>query len=115
MCSTIASDVTIITFFFFNDTATTEIYTLSLHDALPIYPILVQLLRQLVLVRFESPGSGRAGSGSGSLGNRARSASANGPRFGTVHGTLVQPFEIPGEGYLQDRIQPVHDLYGRPE
>src|SRR2546422_5006856 len=25
-------------FFFFNDTATTEIYTLSLHDALPIYP-----------------------------------------------------------------------------
>src|SRR3712207_8335429 len=26
----------IISFFFFNDTATTEIYTLSLHDALPI-------------------------------------------------------------------------------
>src|SRR5258705_4409436 len=28
----------IFVFFFFNDTATTEIYTLSLHDALPIYP-----------------------------------------------------------------------------
>src|SRR5277367_6818492 len=27
-------------FFFFNDTATTEIYTLSLHDALPIPPII---------------------------------------------------------------------------
>src|SRR6266542_3202908 len=27
-------------FFFFNDTATTEIYTLSLHDALPIRPAL---------------------------------------------------------------------------
>src|SRR2546430_7503944 len=27
----------IIFFFFFNDTATTEIYTLSLHDALPIW------------------------------------------------------------------------------
>ena len=26
-------------FFFFNDTATTEIYTLSLHDALPISSI----------------------------------------------------------------------------
>src|SRR3712207_8674668 len=26
--------------FFFNDTATTEIYTLSLHDALPIFPLL---------------------------------------------------------------------------
>src|SRR6266849_10958759 len=29
--------MTIFFFFFFNDTATTEIYTLSLHDALPIY------------------------------------------------------------------------------
>src|SRR5258708_12283820 len=27
-------------FFFFNDTATTEIYTLSLHDALPIFSCL---------------------------------------------------------------------------
>src|SRR5258707_10847548 len=27
----------LLTSFFFNDTATTEIYTLSLHDALPIY------------------------------------------------------------------------------
>src|SRR6478672_3881505 len=26
-------------FFFFNDTATTEIYTLSLHDALPIFNV----------------------------------------------------------------------------
>src|SRR5258708_25627173 len=26
-------------FFFFNDTATTEIYTLSLHDALPIFEV----------------------------------------------------------------------------
>src|SRR3712207_6865336 len=29
-------------FFFFNDTATTEIYTLSLHDALPICPAVVE-------------------------------------------------------------------------
>src|SRR2546430_13448002 len=29
---------TTVLFFFFNDTATTEIYTLSLHDALPIWP-----------------------------------------------------------------------------
>src|SRR2546421_8559893 len=28
---------TFLFFFFFNDTATTEIYTLSLHDALPIW------------------------------------------------------------------------------
>src|SRR5258708_21452757 len=32
------SPSTIHLFFFFNDTATTEIYTLSLHDALPISP-----------------------------------------------------------------------------
>ena len=31
-------------FFFFNDTATTEIYTLSLHDALPIYSLALLLL-----------------------------------------------------------------------
>src|SRR3989337_1039792 len=31
------SDLLCVCFFFFNDTATTEIYTLSLHDALPIY------------------------------------------------------------------------------
>src|SRR5689334_24129740 len=29
--------MSIVVLFFFNDTATTEIYTLSLHDALPIY------------------------------------------------------------------------------
>src|SRR5205807_10055784 len=29
--------VILVLFFFFNDTATTEIYTLSLHDALPIF------------------------------------------------------------------------------
>src|SRR4051812_49784083 len=33
-------------FFFFNDTATTEIYTLSLHDALPILHLLSPAGRQ---------------------------------------------------------------------
>src|SRR5438132_10995200 len=31
-----AALLSLLSFFFFNDTATTEIYTLSLHDALPI-------------------------------------------------------------------------------
>src|SRR5256885_3695468 len=36
-CSSVPSSLSaILLFFFFNDTATTEIYTLSLHDALPI-------------------------------------------------------------------------------
>src|SRR3989337_3185366 len=34
---TVSSSPFFFFFFFFNDTATTEIYTLSLHDALPIF------------------------------------------------------------------------------
>ena len=41
----------IIFFFFFNDTATTEIYTLSLHDALPIYSgEMIEKLRELNII-----------------------------------------------------------------
>ena len=47
--------VFLVFFFFFNDTATTEIYTLSLHDALPIslngYAITCAL--QFYIVRLE--------------------------------------------------------------
>src|ERR1051326_9432817 len=39
--------------FFFNDTATTEIYTLSLHDALPISAAVFQ---QLARQEIETPG-----------------------------------------------------------
>src|SRR5690242_21725642 len=38
-------------YFFYNDTATTEIYTLSLHDALPIYAEVVLHLAAQPLVR----------------------------------------------------------------
>src|SRR6266478_9951656 len=48
--------VFLVVFFFFNDTATTEIYTLSLHDALPTYweafadfarpPVMMDMFRQ---------------------------------------------------------------------
>src|SRR3712207_6993180 len=38
--------------FFFNDTATTEIYTLSLHDALPIFGRAGELLQRLLLDDF---------------------------------------------------------------
>src|SRR5260370_8070197 len=36
MCLSLLLSLHCLLFFFFNDTATTEIYTLSLHDALPI-------------------------------------------------------------------------------
>src|SRR5258708_5716103 len=37
---------------FFNDTATTEIYTLSLHAALPIFPAAEEAVRRQLLRRF---------------------------------------------------------------
>src|SRR2546422_8455540 len=48
-------------FFFFNDTATTEIYTLSLHDALPIcskvlkYKLIINLFESLESFSQDSP------------------------------------------------------------
>src|SRR5437868_9836357 len=42
-------------FFFFNDTATTEIYTLSLHDALPIFAPPPLKCRQIRGARREFP------------------------------------------------------------
>src|SRR3712207_6854377 len=39
-------------FFFFNDTATTEIYTLSLHDALPIWGMITYFVLFTVLRFF---------------------------------------------------------------
>src|SRR5256886_7642536 len=41
-----AAAAVLLFFFFFNDTATTEIYTLSLHDALPISELVVQTRRE---------------------------------------------------------------------
>src|SRR5215475_14956349 len=46
-------------FFFFNDTATTEIYTLSLHDALPIfYAVRLLVVLVFVVVRLRGLGCG---------------------------------------------------------
>src|SRR2546430_3824432 len=45
-------------FFFFNDTATTEIYTLSLHDALPIYDDAAAACRKTIF-RDHAVGNGK--------------------------------------------------------
>ena len=47
-------------FFFFNDTATTEIYTLSLHDALPICPFLFAPAPPLFILLISHCGSAPA-------------------------------------------------------
>src|SRR2546429_7144539 len=62
-------------FFFFNDTATTEIYTLSLHDALPISRLSARTTR--------SPETlGSLGMSVGNFDGR--------PERGTVHGALFR-------------------------
>src|SRR5713101_9864611 len=52
-------------FFFFNDTATTEIYTLSLHDALPIspcrgHPSSYRPMVKSIPARFQPASTGRS-------------------------------------------------------
>src|SRR2546422_8210663 len=60
-------------FFFFNDTATTEIYTLSLHDALPIWkPVL-----------FDRYGGGAAGAR-----DRGEGADRKSTRLNSSHGYI---------------------------
>src|SRR3712207_9193150 len=57
----ILTNLDLLVFFFFNDTATTEIYTLSLHDALPIFTAngiaSYFLANSLVTIEKESTGN----------------------------------------------------------
>src|SRR5256886_17180911 len=76
-------------FFFFNDTATTEIYTLSLHDALPILPARRQEgeeLRRLV-DRMGQPRRGADREGERSM----KAVEAGGGRRGTGGGAPHEP------------------------
>src|SRR2546430_17492107 len=59
-------------FFFFNDTATTEIYTLSLHDALPISGGSRRGGHQPAVRRHPLPDGDRAGRHRGTARGRAR-------------------------------------------
>src|SRR3712207_7280470 len=66
-----------ISFFFFNDTATTEIYTLSLHDALPIYvrPLRAVGTRRRIrrsLARLQTARANQGGVGAGRNGAGGR-------------------------------------------
>src|SRR5256885_12494940 len=57
-------------FFFFNDTATTEIYTLSLHDALPIYrrrPLPARDPHRGAAAASAHPAGARLGRGGGTI------------------------------------------------
>src|SRR5947199_8177237 len=60
---TTLTTILLLFFFFFNDTATTEIYTLSLHDALPIFP-------RRASVEGDAQGRGAVGDAGGGGGDR---------------------------------------------
>src|SRR2546425_12160131 len=80
-------------FFFFNDTATTEIYTLSLHDALPISSRL--------------PGRSEGGRRPGRFGQGAQRARAEYPlvprRFGGSRTVEPDHPDVRGRGRLPGR------------
>src|SRR6266550_5983461 len=99
-----------IVFFFFNDTATTEIYTLSLHDALPTS-----------LIAGVGVGDGRTSSGAGT-GAREIAMSRAGPASATPHGRarrITVPMrsrcglgDAPGSGTASGRPRG-NEPYGR--
>src|SRR2546422_7811550 len=102
-------------FFFFNDTATTEIYTLSLHDALPIFGLFYSAVGL-------SPASiGYSQTTSYSTGNVTSAVDRKSTRLNSSHGYIsyavfclkkkkTDPHEIhpitlrSSESFLQDRL-----------
>src|SRR2546422_10017384 len=95
-------------FFFFNDTATTEIYTLSLHDALPICSTAISLCPSGPGTRWRwTPPSAGESSGrrrSTSPSDRERKIGPSGPSttpYGTVLGLwelVAVRFSVRGDG-----------------
>src|SRR5690349_24684869 len=95
--------VIIFFFFFFNDTATTEIYTLPLHDALPIY------VGELEQQRQRGDGAVLAGRGRAV---RATDPHADGPAVGHADRPGVA-VAIAGAGFPGNRGVPVDGAFHR--
>src|SRR2546426_6984049 len=72
-------------FFFFNDTATTEIYTLSLHDALPIFVLVVSVALAGAGVRTDTAGPPSRASRQGDGGPHLRRADRKSTRLNSSH------------------------------
>src|SRR3989454_5914123 len=95
-------------FFFFNDTATTEIYTLSLHDALPIFGQDLQGHRAVEHLHAGAPGRRpqrlqRAGAEPRRADDAARIARAGELDAPVAPGVLERQAEPLEEGDLVDR------------
>src|SRR3712207_8656217 len=75
-------------FFFFNDTATTEIYTLSLHDALPIFRLPVLQPRREPHGARERRPAGAAGRHAAPGGAAARGRDRKSTRLNSSHANI---------------------------
>src|SRR6478609_10530522 len=109
-------------FFFFNDTATTEIYTLSLHDALPIWAT----ARPVPRPRDRRPKDGSSGSSGTSITRGSRSSqrpcrawqgSGQIPEGGhamteTVSGATTRKGKATQAGRARLRMQRIHTTPG---
>src|SRR3989449_9124693 len=114
--------VQLLSFFFFNDTATTEIYTLSLHDALPISGSLQldRIVEQVVryAMRFlDAQGAlvALAAEGEGGDGRPLRVTAAEGTLAGLA-GRAIAP-DDPGlvaRSLGRERLEPVRRSGGEP-
>src|SRR2546430_5831596 len=77
-------------FFFFNDTATTEIYTLSLHDALPIWEPAHRFGRRRVTALIAAEWGGAAWANSVTV----EPVAALSPAAGQVCSAVPQPLSV---------------------
>src|SRR5216684_3520011 len=99
-------------FFFFNDTATTEIYTLSLHDALPISP---DFLAAGMFIGHDGPALLAAARGGNAIYVMARDASGDFqlrqtiPVTGSI--TVLRAFQLTAGQYIQV-VAGIHDVTG---
>src|SRR2546422_10489154 len=76
-------------FFFFNDTATTEIYTLSLHDALPILSQLFRMCPAAAEISFQSRSSrAQPAQLSACLASASREGDRKSTRLNSSHGYI---------------------------
>src|SRR5439155_23003137 len=78
-------------FFFFNDTAPTELYTLSLHDALPIFP-------------FPEAAAAALPEGASLPGDHGHRSAADHVRAGDHHRSEEHTSELQSRGHLVCRL-----------
>src|SRR5260221_7114703 len=98
-----------LSFFFFNDTATTEIYTLSLHDALPISPIRVDGVLSKTQIHLDGkPGPSMCGLFNVRITIPANITHLSTPRFFHLRGVYIPREPVVKECRQRQDLLPTH-------